>query len=95
MDLVTEEKFSFGFCGPNRKGINHILLEFKKHVLYNWKSEIGVIAFCELLRRKIRSLIIKEKYIAQQNDNFSTFNNKWENYTSIYDFRGPDVQIYS
>ena len=39
------------------KGINHILLELKKK---NWIADVGEIAFCE-----VKSVIIKEKMIAQ------------------------------
>ena len=40
------------------KGINHILLELKNK---NWIADVGEIAFCELLKRKVKSVIIKEK----------------------------------
>ena len=95
VDIITVENYIFGFMDLKREGINHILLELKKHVFYNWKAELGVIAFCEQFQSKLRSLIIKEKIIAQSYDRILAFNEKWEKYTAIYDFRGPDMQINS
>ena len=92
-DLINYENYLFGFTGVNREGINHILLELKKHFFYNWKVEIGVRAFCELFQSKVRSLIIKEKIIAQKNNQLPSFYGKWGKYIAIYDFRGPDMQI--
>ena len=40
---------------------------------------------------KARALIIKEKNIAQKNQSYENFENKWKEFTFIYDFRGPDV----
>ena len=95
VDTITVEKYLFGFGGMKMKGINHILLELKKHIFYNWNAEVGEIAFCELLKSKVKSVIIKEKIIAQSKDQLTLFNEKWEKYTAIYDYRGPDNQIYS
>ena len=39
--------------------------------------------------------MIKEKAIALSNNRLTSFNEKWEQNTAIYDFRGPDIQIYS
>ena len=38
-------------------------------------------------------LIIKEKLLALKNGNYETFRVKWENFTEIYDFYGPDCQV--
>ena len=95
LDQITCEKYLFGFEGIKREGINHILLELKKLLFYEWSSEVGGIAFCERFRSKIKSVIIKEKVIAQTNDSFPAFNEKWDTFTAFYDFRGPDMQIYS
>ena len=81
--------------GLRKEGINHILLELKKHIFYNWCAEIGVDAFCEQLKSKVKTIIIKEKAIALNNNRLTLFSEKWEQFTAIYDFRGPDMQIYS
>ena len=49
--------------------------------------------FCGLFYNKIKDIIIKEKQLALKNGNFSKFCVKWENFTTIYDFRGPDIQM--
>ena len=36
VDIINAENFLFGFIGSKREGINHVLLELKKHVFYNW-----------------------------------------------------------
>ena len=95
VDTITAENYLFGFMGLKREGINHIFLELKKHVFYNWCAEIETDAFCEQLKNKVKTLMIKEKTIALRKNRLSSFNEKWEQYTAIYDFRGPDMQIYS
>ena len=95
VDTITVENYLFGFIGLKREGINHILLELKKQVFYNWCAEIGPDDFCDQLKRKVKALIVKEKMIALSNDRITAFTQKWEKYTAIYDFRGPDMQLYS
>ena len=95
VDTITAENYLFGFMGLRKEGINHILLELKKHIFYNWCAEIGVDAFCEQLKSKVKTIIIKEKAIALNNNRLTLFSEKWEQFTAIYDFRGPDMQIYS
>ena len=58
-------------------------------------TEIETDVFCEQLKSKVKALMSKEKLIALSNDRLTSFNEKWEQYTAIYDFRGPDLQIYS
>ena len=38
-------------------------------------------------------LIIKEKMLAFCGDSYETFRVKWENFTEIYDFYGPNSQV--
>jgi hypothetical protein len=95
VDTITAENYLFGFMGLKKEGINQILLELKKLIFYNWCAEIGVDAFCEQLKSKVKSTMIKEKSIALSYNRLAFFNEKWEDYTAIYDFRGPDIQIYS
>ena len=93
MDEINAENYLFGFSELNRVGVNHVLLELKKLVFYSCKDDISVVAFRELFKNKIRSLIIKEKTIAQSNNEYATFCVKWDSFTAFYDFRGPDLQI--
>ena len=96
MDIITAESYLFGFVGSKRDGLNHILLELKKYTFYNLRENMGVSAFCEHFQATLRSLMIKEKINALSYNKMGTFNEKWKNYTSIYDYRGPDMHsIYS
>ena len=95
VDTINAENYLFGFMGQKREGLNQILLELKKHVFYNWCAEVGVDAFCEHLKSKVKTIMIKEKLIALSKNRLALFNDKWEQYTAIYDFRGPDIQVYS
>ena len=59
---ITLDKYLFGFGGSDYCALNHILLELKKHVFYNWSEDIGVEAFCEQFVKTIKSLVIKKNY---------------------------------
>ena len=88
--------YLFGFGGSGNIALNHVLLELKKHLFYNWGENIGVDAFCEHFTSILRSLIIKEKIIALYSDKYEKFDEKWKVFRDIYDYRGPDMPlIYS
>ena len=55
-------------------GVNYILLD-----LTNWNTDFGEIAFCKLLKIKIKSTIIKQKIIAQSKDQLPLFDEKRDN----------------
>ena len=84
---ITVEKYLFGFGSSEYCALNHILLELKKHVFYNWSEDIGVEAFCEQFVKTLKSIIIKEKTIAVYSDTYSSFDEKWKHFISIYDYR--------
>ena len=93
---ILLDKYLFGFGTSDFCALNHILLELKKHLFYNWSGDIGVEAFCEQFVKTLKSLIIKEKTIAVYSDTYTTFDEKWKLFTGIYDYRGPDNPlIYS
>ena len=73
--------------------LNHIFLELKKEVFYNFDENIGVEAFCERFIEKIRKIMIKEKNCIKSNTMYDQYTKKWEKFVSIYDFRGPDLNI--
>ena len=60
-------------------------------IFYNLLDFNDPEAFCEHFFSKIRALIIREKYVAEKNDQLETFYKKWNKFTAIYDFRGPDL----
>ena len=84
-------EYIFGF--RNNLALNHIFLEFKKEIFYNFDENIGVGAFCEQIIHKIRKIMLKEKSCIESDKMHDQFTKKWENFTSIYDFRGPDLNI--
>ena len=86
--LVT---YFFGF--QNNVGLNHILIELKKMIFYNWNINVSVNVFCERFLAKLRNIIIKEKKVMFKNDSYDLFYTKWINFRDIYDFLGPDFQI--
>ena len=90
---IDMRNYLFGFQGNKFSGLNHILLESKKFMFYNWEENVRVEQLFERFKRKVMHLIIKEKNIALSGDRFETFMNKWENFTEFYDFLGPDCQV--
>ena len=85
--------YLFGIQGEKYLGINHFLLELKKTIFYSSTADLDSSTFCEQFYNKIKTIIIKEKTIALNNEKFDRFCLKWENFTTIYDFRGPDIEI--
>ena len=73
--------------------LNHIFIEFKKEIFYNFDQNVGVSTFCERLIEKIRKIMIKEKNCINSDKMYDQYIKKWETFISIYDFRGPDLNI--
>ena len=53
--------YLFGFQGNKLSGLNHVLLESKKFIFYNWEENVSVEQLFERFKRRIMHLIIKEK----------------------------------
>ena len=91
---LNREHIIFGIYTnlARNKGLNHFLLELKKFIFYtvrhDWESPADLL-FSRFLS-KIKFLIIKEKYISKLRGKYEAFTEKWEQFTPIYDFRGPD-----
>ena len=60
-------------------------------IFYNLLDYNNPEAFCEHFLSKIRALIMREKIIAEKNNQLEIFYTKWNKFTAIYDFRGPDI----
>ena len=89
---ITMIEYLFGKQGSKYLALNQILLELKKAIFYSTTEELNSPAFCGRFFTKLRSLIIKEKRISSENNKLDVFFSKWDHFTAIYDFRGPDVQ---
>ena len=74
-------------------GLNQIFLELKKEVFYNKNLNACLVSFGEQFVAKIRKIIVKEKQIMMANNKFEDFCTKWQDFTAIYDYLGPDYQI--
>ena len=81
------------FGKKDEPGLNHVLLEFKKHLFYNWHQDTSPALFCEQVLNIVRKLIIKEKQIFIAENKLPEFSSKWKKFSDIYDFYGPDLQI--
>ena len=78
--------------GDENLALNQILLELKKIIFYATMEDLGSPFFCEQFYCRLRTLIRKEKYVWGGNGKLDNFISKWVKFTSIYDFRGPDIQ---
>ena len=87
------KNYVFGFQGQEYLGLNQIILQLKKEIFYNWRENVSVVTFFGNVKPKIVHIIVKEKQIALSRDKFDNFEEKWQKFCDIYDFRGPHCQI--
>ena len=87
---ITEKSY---ILGCKSIALNNIVLELKKEILYSKNLNACLVSSSEHFVAKIRRIIVKEKQIMIANDKFEDFCNKWQGFTAIYDFLGPDYQI--
>merc|ERR1711954_1015 len=85
--------YIFGIQGARYLGHNHFLLELKKTIFYSSPADLDSPTFCDQFYNKIKTLIIKEKKLSLKNGQFNQFCKKWESFSKVYDFRGPDIEI--
>ena len=90
---ITMIEYLFGFQDNKFVGLNHLLLELKKELFYNWVENVSINAFFVNFKTKIMHLMIKEKQIALSKNKLDLFIEKWKLFVTIYDFMGPDCQI--
>ena len=81
---INMKQYMFGFQGTKFLGLNHILLELKKYIFYNFEENVGVAQLFERFNRRIMHLMIKEKMLAPSADNYEKFRVKWENCTVLF-----------
>ena len=90
---IGMNNYLFGFHERKFRGLNHVLLELKKSIFYDWESNMDAGGFCEKFKSNIKRLIVKEKILMCIRNEYEKFDEKWGYFTTIYDFRGPDIQI--
>ena len=91
----SRDDYIFGFSGSRYQALNLILLELKIFNFYNLHENLNMTneACQTLFLGRVKRLIVKEKFISISNNLYKKFERKWANFTGIYDFRGPDVDI--
>ena len=87
----TTKGYILGFAGD--EGLNFILLQLKKYFFYNKDLDLNIRTFREHFLSNIRKLMIKEKSTMIANEKCGDFVGKWRQFSAIYDFWGPDLQI--
>ena len=88
---IDSLEYIFGF--EKNLALNHILLELKKELFYNWDANVTPNIFLERFVVKIRKVMIIEKQAVNSDKMLENYETKWANFTHIYDFRGPDLNI--
>ena len=91
-ETITIKSYLFGFS--KSPALNQILLELKKLIFYTWDPAMQVNSFFTIFISKIRKLMIIEKQINLSNKRFDQYSKKWEKFKNIYDFNGPDIQLF-
>ena len=89
---ITTKSYLFGFF--QNTALNQILLELKKLIFYTWDPAMQVNSFFKIFTSKIRKLMIIEKNIYLSTKSFDQYTKKWEKFKNIYDFNGPDLQLF-
>ena len=89
---IDSLQYFFGF--KNNIAINHIVLELKKELFYNWDSNVDVGIFLERFVAKIRKIEIKEKQCIKTDKMFNQYSKKWGEFSVIYDFHVPHPSIF-
>ena len=90
-ETIEIKSYLFGF--KTNTALNHIFLELKKEFLYSFDKNVGAVTFCEHFIEKIRKKSIKEKACIKSDQMYNKFVEKWKEFTTIYDFHGPDLNI--
>ena len=86
-------EYLFGTDDYECDGTNHFLLELKLFLFYDFLEGESLESTIGRFYNKLRNIIIKEKNMAKGDFKYEKFVEKWKYFTSIYDFRGPDVII--
>ena len=89
---ITIKNYFFGLL--KNPALNQSLLELKKLIFYTWDPAMQVNTFFDIFITKIRKLMIIEKHIHLSNKSPDQYSEKWDKFKNIYDFNGPDIQIF-
>ena len=91
-ETITLKTYLFGVS--NQIALNQILIELKKMFFYSWDPTMQINDFFNIFISKIRKLMIIEKQLIISTKGLDQYIAKWDKFKNIYDFNGPDIQIY-
>ena len=88
----SRNEYLFGFEGNISEALNHIFLEMKIFNFYTLPKDVGLgqDTLKNVFLNTLRKLIVKEKFVSLLKNDLDSFEFKWEYFTAIYDWRGPD-----
>lgn len=71
-------------------GLNCLLLELKKFIFYNFDHNSNVDIQINMFKSRLKRIIILEKRYYLRRDKIDYFHEKWEKFSEVYMFYGPD-----
>ena len=90
----SRDDYIFGLKGGN-EALNQILLQLKIFNFYyiHEHPQTNNAVLQKSFFSKVRRVIFGEKVISMVKNKFEEFDDKWSNFLSIYDYRGPDYDF--
>merc|ERR1711954_591741 len=88
VNYIEETDYLLGFI--NKDGLNSILLEIKKFIFYNFSHEKSIDVQLNMMKNRLRRLILLEKKYYASTNKLNFFYSKWESFSPIYMIYGPD-----
>ena len=87
------DEFLFGFESECNQALNLVLLELKILNFYSLPKDanLGLNSLKKLFLNRIRKIMLQEKNMSHIKNKYDEFEFKWEKYTAVYDWRGPDL----
>ena len=86
--------YLFGFEPHSNEALNQILLELKIFNFYTLPKDarLNNDILKSIFFIRIRKIILQEKFISICKNKYDNFDLKWDHFTAIYDWRGPDYE---
>ena len=76
-------------------GLNHCFLELKIFSFYHkYSTNESSQQILTVFLRQLKGLIVREKMLAIKNKCYDRFNVKWDKFVGIYDYRGPNIDMF-
>ena len=85
---ISEIEYLLGFL--ENEGLNCVLLETKKFIFYNFKHDKNINTQINMLKNRLRRIILLEKRHYYVINKIEHFHEKWKHFEEIYMIYGPD-----